>query len=75
MDRKIISLCKAISWRLVASSTSWTIVYLMTKDYTFSTAFSVTDFVLKIILFYGHERCWEFLKSHSRGISSMRQGT
>jgi hypothetical protein len=61
------SLAKAISWRIIASLTTFLITFIIfrrytdkTLDETLETSFWVLffDVILKIIIYYFHERMW-----------------
>ncbi len=61
------SLAKALSWRIIASLTTFGIAFLISwtnKDNTlndslgFATKIGLIDVVVKIILYYLHERMW-----------------
>ncbi len=63
-----VSLFKTISWRLVASTTTFIIAYLVLSnngDGTESKAFTVVgiEFVAKFIIYYLHERAWQLVPS------------
>jgi len=49
---------KAISWRVVATFTSMSIVYLLTKEPLITLGFGVIEVIAKITFYYLHERAW-----------------
>lgn len=49
---------KAISWRVVATCTSMTIVYLLTKEPLVTLEFGIFEVLAKITFYYLHERAW-----------------
>jgi adenylylsulfate kinase len=53
------SLLKAISWRIVATLTTVLIIYYLTGNLQFSTSIGLIELVLKIGLYYAHERLWQ----------------
>lgn len=66
-DNPLRSISKAISWRIIASGATFIISYFIFKIYTdkedneiFQTASVITsaDVVIKLILYYLHERIW-----------------
>ncbi len=66
-DSPTRSLLKAISWRVIASSTTFIISYMVVKQTTnetdaqvlrFATTIASVDVVAKLILYYFHERLW-----------------
>ena len=58
MERKVRSLVKALTWRLVASATTGIVVFLFTSDPPLSFWAMTVDFIIKLILYYIHERVW-----------------
>ncbi len=61
------SIAKAISWRLIASGTTWLIVFVIFRRYSeqsfhevIETASFITaiELVAKILFYYLHERLW-----------------
>ena len=61
MDEKksrIRHIVKTITWRLVASITTFSLVYLFTGDINKATWLMASEIVLKLLLYYAHERAW-----------------
>ena len=52
------SIAKAISWRVLASFVIFVLVYFITGEMFISINVTMMDIVLKIILYYFHERAW-----------------
>ena len=52
------SLVKAFSWRIIATVTTGLIGYALTGSVEVAGAIMTFDFVLKLILYYLHERLW-----------------
>jgi uncharacterized membrane protein len=70
-ESRLRSILKALTWRVIASATTFTVAYfvvllgapaeqreLATKAAAVVAAF---DFVLKLLLYYFHERAWQLL--------------
>ena len=70
-ESRLRSILKAFTWRLIASATTFTVAYfvvllgapaeqreLATKAAVVVAAF---DFVLKLLLYYFHERIWQLV--------------
>jgi uncharacterized membrane protein len=57
-ESKKISLAKAISWRTTGSLATFAIVYYSTGRLDLAAAIGGGETVVKIILFYAHERIW-----------------
>jgi len=51
-------LAKAITWRLIASLTTFIIGWIITGDLNFGMTIGAADVVIKIALYYFHERLW-----------------
>jgi len=49
---------KAITWRIIATLTTFTLVYLYTGHLETGITVGVFDFAFKILLYYFHERAW-----------------
>ena len=52
------SLAKTVSWRIVATITTFTIVYILTGKLTLSMEVGIFDVTSKMLLYYLHERGW-----------------
>lgn len=52
------SLAKSMSYRVWGTLTSFIVVYALTGDGTLSTLISFWETVLKVIVYYWHERVW-----------------
>ena len=69
MDREPImwvsharSLAKAISWRFFGNLISFIIIYGLTHNGKLALAASAIELVVKIVLYYYHERVWNKIK-------------
>ena len=51
-------LAKAITWRVIASLTTFIIGWQVTGSLDFGMAIGAADVVIKIALYYFHERLW-----------------
>ena len=52
------SILKAISWRVLATAATMLIVFAFTAELALSTSVGAVEVVLKLILYYFHERIW-----------------
>lgn len=52
------SFVKAISYRILGTLLSFAIAYLITKNATLSSAIAFWETILKIFIYYIHERGW-----------------
>ena len=58
MDSRGRSLAKAFSYRLLGSASTGAMVFLFTGDARMSIGAGLLDSVVKIILYFLHERLW-----------------
>lgn len=58
-DSKRRSLLKTLTWRIIASLTTVTLVYLFSKSVVVSAVVGVLEFFIKMIVYYHHERAWQ----------------
>ena len=58
MDSHSKSIAKAFSWRIIATVTTGLIGYALTGSVEVAGAIMTFDFILKLILYYLHERIW-----------------
>lgn len=52
------SILKGITWRVIASVTTMTVVYVMTGDLALMASVGVVDIGAKVFFYYLHERTW-----------------
>ena len=53
------SIVKAFSWRFVSTCTTFAIVYIVTGELSLATSIAGVEVVIKMILYYFHERAWQ----------------
>lgn len=53
------SVVKAFTWRVIATLTTTTIVFFATGSITLSLGVGFFDIVIKLVLYYFHERVWD----------------
>ena len=56
------SLAKALTWRVTATLTTALIAYIVTGEVKTAVIIGGIEFVLKFIIYYGHERAWNLLR-------------
>ena len=56
------SFVKTISWRVIATSITMSLVFLLTGELTLATSVGALDVISKLIFYYGHERLWNLIK-------------
>jgi len=59
MDSHLRSVVKGMSWRVVATVVTVTVVYLYSGKLEVAALAGSTDALTKIWLFWGHERLWQ----------------
>lgn len=52
------SFLKGLTWRIIATSTLITIAYFKTGDISFALELGALEFVIKLVIYYLHERAW-----------------
>ena len=55
---KLRHLAKTITWRIIASLTTFALAYLFFGDISKATGLMSVEIVLKMALYYFHERVW-----------------
>lgn len=58
MERKLKSIYKTISWRLVATLITFIIGWAVTGSAAIGAGIATIEFWAKLILYYLHERIW-----------------
>jgi uncharacterized membrane protein len=49
---------KAVSWRVIASLTTMTIIYVLTREWVLTVGAGVVEASSKMLFYYLHERAW-----------------
>jgi adenylylsulfate kinase len=57
-DSRMRSIAKGLVWRVIATGTTMSLVYLGTGDLELTAHVGLADVVIKLIFYYGHERAW-----------------
>lgn len=50
---------KTVSWRLLGTLITATILFMFTGSWSFSISFSLVEMVIKVMVFYFHELLWD----------------
>lgn len=61
-DTHARSATKTFSWRVVATLTTIILVYSFTGELAIAAGIGGIEVVLKLALYYGHERIWSGIK-------------
>ena len=56
------SLAKTITWRILATSDTFLIAWLITGKWSWAGAIAGIEVITKMFLYYGHERVWDKIK-------------
>lgn len=59
MDTHLRSVFKGISWRVLATLVTTTVVFLYSGELTAAAVVGFFDALAKIFLYWGHERIWQ----------------
>jgi len=62
MDREYRSLSKAISWRIAAVFITFFISFIVTGKLIVATSIGLIDSLVKVFVYYFHERAWEKIR-------------
>ncbi len=65
------SIIKTISWRVLATLTTMVLVYIFIGDLTIAVSVGGIEVVLKMLIYYFHERFWDKIKFGRREIKPM----
>ncbi len=60
-DSRQKSVMKGITWRCIATLTTYLIAWIMTGDIETAGQIAGVEFVLKFFIYYMHERFWQWL--------------
>jgi adenylylsulfate kinase len=66
------SIIKGVTWRLIASATTMTVVYIATGDLALVASVGAIDVVAKIFFYYLHERTWGKVKWGRVGVEPQK---
>ena len=56
------SLTKTITWRILPTSDTFLIAWLITGKWSWAGAIAGIEVITKMFLYYGHERVWDKIK-------------
>ena len=61
-DTKLRSISKTISWRITGTLCTFIVSWLILGDLTVSGTIAIIQLTLNTVVFYIHERLWNFVK-------------
>ena len=59
MESRKRSIVKTITWRVIATFVTVSIVYFFTRELVLSAGIGLVDVVIKTVFYYSHERIWD----------------
>lgn len=62
METHFRTIAKALSWRLIATSITFSIAWLLTGEVEKAISIGLIDTLIKLVAYYGHERTWMHIK-------------
>ena len=65
-DSHLRSVVKTFSWRILATVTTMAVAYAITGRLDTAIAIGSIEFVLKLLLYYGHERIWLLVPNRNK---------
>lgn len=60
-ESKTRSILKGLTWRVLATVTTFTLAWLFAKDLTVASSIAAVEFFLKFAIYYAHERAWQLV--------------
>ncbi len=70
IETRTRSILKAISWRILATLTTMTLVYAFFRRLDLAAAVGVLEAIIKMVVYFGHERVWNRVKFGKKEIPS-----
>jgi adenylylsulfate kinase len=61
METKVRSIAKAVSYRVLGSTSTAAIVFLFSHKLSLSVGVGLIDSVVKIAMYFVHERVWNYI--------------
>lgn len=65
-DSHLRSIIKTFSWRIWATVTTMAVAYFITGEVDTAIAIGSIEFLLKLLLYYAHERMWLLVPNRSK---------
>ena len=61
MESHFRSIAKTMTWRLLATVITFSVAWVVTGQVTFAVEIGVADTLIKLCVYYSHERFWNRL--------------
>ena len=58
MESRKRTILKTVTWRVIATLTTMTLVYFFTRKLTLSLGIGVLEVIIKMVIYFLHERLW-----------------
>ncbi len=62
VESHLRSIAKAVTWRVGGTVVTFTIAWILTRQFELAAQIGILDTIIKIGAFYGHERLWNRLQ-------------
>ncbi|MEZ4195668.1 MAG: DUF2061 domain-containing protein [Candidatus Paceibacterota bacterium] len=66
------SILKGVTWRIIASATTMTVVYIATGNLALVASVGAVDILAKVFFYYLHERTWGKVKWGVLGVEPQK---
>ena len=60
-ESKTRSILKGLTWRILATATTFLLAWIFAKDLTVATTIATAEFFIKFAIYYLHERAWQLV--------------
>ncbi len=60
-ESKIRSVLKGLTWRVLATTTTFLLAWLLAKDMNVAGTIAAAEFFIKLAVYYLHERAWQLV--------------
>lgn len=64
-ESKARSIFKGLTWRVLATATTFLLAWLFAKDLSVATTIATVEFFIKFAIYYAHERAWQLVPRRS----------
>lgn len=62
MEKRRRSIAKTITFRIIATITTFVLVLIFTRNIALASSIGLLDLISKLIIYYAHERVWGKIK-------------
>jgi len=62
VESHLRSIAKALSWRFMGTVATFFVAFIITRKPDLALQIGLTDTIIKLAAFYGHERLWSMIK-------------